>query len=115
MIATVVTIILWIVLSPVIFFSLSPSIQQTIDISTTNPSRILTCLLPSGSLMWFISIMGTFENVGEGLSFGNLNSPTRVYGHLSAFYVLLTTVGSYFLYAFLIWYLDNVWPFQHGV
>ena len=98
-----------------IWYNLMPSLHTGINVANTNPSRILSSLLPSGSIIWLVSIMGTFENNGVGQGFGNLNSSTRVYGHFTSFYVWLTILGSYLLYAFLIWYLDNVWPFQHGV
>lgn len=59
--------------------------------------------------------MGTLENSGPGLHFSNLNTPTTTYFSFTVLYVWLLTLLSYFLYFFLIWYLDNVWPFQHGV
>jgi len=114
-IATIVTTILWIVMSVLIWYNLVPSIQSSINVTATNISRLFTCLLPSGTIIWFISIMGTCEINGLPLSFGNLNSPTRLYGNLTPFYVLLMSLGADLLYVFLIWYLDNVWPFQHGV
>src|SRR5699024_7632245 len=38
-----------------------------------------------------------------------------IYGDLSALLVLVYMILSWIVYAFLIFYLDNVWPFQHGV
>lgn len=80
-----------------------------------NTSRLMTCLLPSGSLLWLLSIMGTLENSGIGLTFSSLDAHTITYLNFSALHVLLMIIGSYVLYFIAIWYLDNVWPFQPGV
>lgn len=81
------------------------------NVSSTNPARIGTCFLPA-SIIWFVSIMGAFENNGLAAS---LNADTRLYGSFTEMVVLLCTFASYFVYAFLIWYLDNVWPFQVSI
>lgn len=112
-IATIITTLLWIILASVVFYTLIPSINNSIIVSSTNPARIGTCFLPA-SIIWFVSIMGTFENNGLGASFANLNTDSRLYGSFTEMVVLLCMFASYFIYAFLIWYLDNVWPFQVG-
>ncbi|KAH9405759.1 hypothetical protein TYRP_014055, partial [Tyrophagus putrescentiae] len=114
-IATIVMTILWVVSVTLIFRSLVPSVNPNMAIEDGNTSRLMTCLLPSGSLIWFLSIMGALENTGNGLHFTNLNQHTTVYLGFTALQVWLMTLASYVLYFIAIWYLDNVWPFQPGV
>src|SRR5699024_2831123 len=61
------------------------------------------------------SLMGTFENNAVGAGWSNLSNHTSVYGSFTQTAAILMVIASYPMYAFLIWYLDNVWPFQYGV
>lgn len=107
--------ILWILSVVLIFRFLVPSVNPGTTLGEGNTSRLMTCLLPSGSLLWFLSIMGTLDNSNNGLTFGNLNAHTTTYLSFTALDVWLMTIASYVLYFIAIWYLDNVWPFQPGV
>lgn len=110
----VVTSIIWILSSTIIFRFLVPSVAVG-NIAQSNPIRLATSLIPTGSLIWFFSIMGDLENKDAGIHWGSINTDHSIYGNFTVLTVVLAMVISDFLYAFLIFYLDNVWPFQHGV
>ena len=59
--------------------------------------------------------MGDFENKETGLTWFNLNSDHTIFGDFTALCVMEAISISCFVFAFLIFYLDNIWPFQHGV
>lgn len=59
--------------------------------------------------------MGDLENKESGLHWSNINSNHSIYNSFTVLSVAFTVVISCLLYSFLIFYLDNVWPFQHGV
>ncbi|KAH9392503.1 hypothetical protein TYRP_005582 [Tyrophagus putrescentiae] len=94
---------------------LMPSYQAGINVAATNPVRILLTFFPPGSLIWFLSLMGGLEATGQGLGFSTINEHTQVYLDFTATTVMLSTLASCFIYAFLIFYIDAVTPFQHGV
>jgi len=112
--AVVVTTILWILSCTLIFRLLNPSLSES-NIEQNNPIRLMTSLIPTGSLLWFFSIMGDLENKETGLHWFNINSHQSIYNNFNVLSVAFMIVISCLLYAFLIFYLDNVWPFQHGV
>lgn len=114
-IAVVATTILWIVASALIFRFQVPSIAQSGNVEAGNFGRLLTSFTPCGSLIFYFSILGDLENKGTGLGWTNMATRQTIYGNFSVLIVLLCILLSCLLYAFLIFYLDNVWPFQHGV
>ena len=107
--------LIWILMIESIFDTLHPFMNEDIDIASTNFYRALTSLLPTGSIIWFLSIVGSLEMSGVGLHFSTLNSNSNTFHGFTVLYVWLCTVMSYFVFGFFIWYLDNVWPNQHGV
>ena len=111
----VATTILWIVASALIFRFQVPSIAQSGNVEAGNFGRLLTSFTPCGSLIFYFSILGDLENKGTGLGWTNMATRQTIYGNFSVLVVLLCILLSCLLYAFLIFYLDNVWPFQHGV
>lgn len=94
---------------------LMPSNSPGINVEATNPVRILLSFFPPGSIIWFISIMGSLESTGQGLGCNTINEHTQVYLDLTASKIMLCTLASCFIYAFLIFYIDAITPFQHGV
>lgn len=66
-------------------------------------------------MIWFISIVGAWDTNSGGLGFNNINSISTTYLDFTVLNVWLMAIASCPIYIFLIWYLDNVWPFQHGV
>lgn len=77
--------------------------------------RIFSALLPVGSLFWFISIMDYLERYDIGLNFSTLTKSSTNFGDFTMLLNIIIILMSYFIYAFLIWYIDNVWPFQYGI
>lgn len=94
---------------------LNPANQPSINVEATNPFRILLTFFPPGSIIWFISLMGSLESTGQGLGFSTISEHTQVYLDFTASKVMLCTLASCFIYAFLIFYIDAITPFQHGV
>lgn len=117
MLAVIVTVILWIAATALIFVNLNPAVKfsATVNVEKKNLSRYMSALTPFGSIQWVFSIAGSYETYQTSLGFNNIARPTPKYGTLTILNVLLTMLASHVLYILLIWYLDNVWPFQVGV
>lgn len=107
-------IMFWLFSSLAIFFMLAPSFNKDGKISTKIGvwPYLATSMLPTGSLLWIISLMGEFEKAFVGLNFANLAVTTRAYKSINFLMVLAVVIFSCVVYAFLIWYLDKVWPWQ---
>lgn len=114
-IAVIVTCLLWIMTAMLLFSFLNPAIRKDVNIEKSNPLRILSSFLPTGSLMWHFSMLGYWEYRGVGLHANNYCTSTNNYQSFTPLTVSLISLLSIPLYAFLIWYLDNIWPFQFGV
>ena len=116
-IATIVTTVLWITLGAIFAVLLSPSfnLDKTKDSMALNGWRRLTCLTPAGSIIFFMTQLGQYENYGLKLDFDNLNFESILFGSFTVLQTLLLMLGSIPIYCFFIWYIDNVWPFQDGV
>lgn len=114
-IAVIVTIIIWLLATVLIFQNYSPTASSKSIGNVGFYPRLWTSLLPMGSLFWFITLFGNNENLNVGLNFSNMNASNILYGDFTLNWAIFMTILSYFLYAFFIWYLDLVWPFQHGV
>ncbi|KAI2807884.1 hypothetical protein RDWZM_005336 [Blomia tropicalis] len=113
--AIIVTVIIWILCSTVIFRFLMPSLS-TGEVIQKNPIRFLTSMTPMASFIWFFSILGDLESkTNSGLQFKNIHTTISVFGDFNVISVVEAILLSYILYFFLIFYLDNVWPFQPGV
>lgn len=117
MLAVILTVIIWNALGALIFVNLNPTVKfsSTVDVEKNNLSRYLSTLVPFGSIQWIFSIAGSYETYQSSLSFNNMTRLTPKYGSFTFLNVLLIMLLSHLLYIFLIWYLDNVWPFQYGV
>ncbi|CAG2112272.1 unnamed protein product, partial [Medioppia subpectinata] len=94
---------------------LSPMFNTTIDVGSNKGWLILTCFLPNSAMQWFFSVMSEWEAKGQGLSWGNLWSDAPKYGDFTGGLVLLMQLVSVLFYVLLIWYVDNVWPWQFGI
>ena len=114
--AVVVTVVVWIVSYAAPIGILNPMFHENMDVFGSNPSRVATALfLPNMGLAWSLSILGQFEVLGVGANWSSLYRQTPLYGSLTLGIVMLLMLISCFMYGILIWYLDNVWPFQYGV
>lgn len=113
--AVIVTVILWIVTYAVPIGVLNPMFHKNMDVVGTNGGRIFSSILPNMGLSWCLAIIGQFEVLSTGAKWSTLYHRTSLYSNLTLGLVMGVMFLSCFLYAFLIWYLDNVWPFQYGV
>ncbi|CAG2117255.1 unnamed protein product, partial [Medioppia subpectinata] len=113
--AVIVTVILWVVSYSVPIGILNPFFHKNMDIVGTNGARMMSAMLPNMGLSWCMSIMGQFEVLGTGANWSTIFNYTTVYQSLTLALVMTIMLLSCVLYAVLIWYLDNVWPFQYGV
>ena len=107
--AVIVAVIVWIVTWAAPAFTLSRS-ESRKDIRP----RLWCSLLPNAGLQFAMDIISEHELHGNGAHFYNLFDKVLVSGN-SLGMILLMMVISCFIYAFLIWYMDNVWFLKHGV
>lgn len=113
--SVIMAIILWVILTNVILNSLSPMVNQSSLGNNDFFKRIFSSFLPVGSLFWFISIMDYLERHDDGLSLFTLNKSSTNFGDFTMLLNVIMILISYPIYAFLIWYIDNIWPFQYGI
>ncbi|XP_064490186.1 ATP-binding cassette sub-family A member 2-like [Ornithodoros turicata] len=78
-------------------------------------AKLLTSLLPNTGLHWCFRLINFLEVQGIGASWSNLYVPAVPADNIVLGQVMLLMLASTFLYSFLIWYLDNVWPYQYGI
>ena len=109
------TCILWITASSLTMRFLSPSLNQLNSVENVNFWRFVTSMLPTGSFFWFMSIIGHLEVQNSGLNWTDFAMPTSLYSDFTALSITLAIILSIVFYIILIWYLENVWPFQYGV
>ena len=83
--------------------------------STSNMKRLSSCLLPNTALSWALQVVSQKEMTGEGLHFYNINDETALFEGMTFLLILVLMLVSCLILSMLIWYLDNVWPFQPGV
>ena len=77
--------------------------------------RLWSCLLPNSALSFGLGVMGEKESVSSGVQFDNFSEPTVTYGTLTLLVIMGMMLMSSLIMCVLIWYLDNVWPWQDGV
>ena len=111
-VGVIVTVIVWICTYAIPFGIWNPSLNPSMNVIATNKYRLLTSFLPNGGLSWALSIIGQFEDMNQSAS---LIRQSYLYGDLTLGLVMFVMLLSCLLYGLLIWYLDNVWPFQFGV
>ncbi|CAG2169599.1 unnamed protein product [Oppiella nova] len=76
--------------------------------------RLISSVYPTYGLTWTMALIGRWEWFGVGVGFKELFSKVPYIG-LGLGEVLVVQILSCLLWAFVIWYLDAVWPFQYGV
>lgn len=112
--AVIVTVIFWIVATALTISLLHPTFCNC-DVAKTNIWRHASSFLPTGSLFWVFAFLGDLEKKKSGLRWSTLASHESIYTDFTALYLLADLLLSLPLYGFLIFYLDNVWPFQFGL
>lgn len=111
---------------PVVSVAIAVIVWQLINIPTFvldsgisrdyyGTGRTWSCLLPNSALTWAIRYVAQKENMGEGIQWYNMNDQNTVYGKFTFLRALAMMLFSSLLMSFLVWYLDNVWPWQPGV
>ncbi|KAG0409982.1 hypothetical protein HPB47_012907, partial [Ixodes persulcatus] len=77
--------------------------------------KLTTSLLPNTGLYWCYRLISFFEGQGIGASWTNINSQAVPADNVTLLEIVLVMIGSVFIYGLLLWYLDNVWPYQYGI
>ncbi|CAN7995326.1 unnamed protein product [Ixodes hexagonus] len=77
--------------------------------------KLATSLLPNSGLYWCYRLIAYFEGQGKGASWANMNSQAVPADNVTLLDVVLVMIASVFMYGVLLWYLDNVWPYQYGI
>ncbi|CAG2107830.1 unnamed protein product [Medioppia subpectinata] len=114
-IGVVVSVVLFEISHAVPMGVLSTMYNPNMDVEGTTGWRILTCFLPNSGMQWYFSALGQWELKGQGLTWDNIWSDAPTLGHFSGGLILLLQLMSILFYGLLIWYVDNVWPWQFGI
>uniref|UniRef100_V5HCJ7 Putative retinal-specific rim abc transporter n=1 Tax=Ixodes ricinus TaxID=34613 RepID=V5HCJ7_IXORI len=77
--------------------------------------KLATSLFPNCGLYWCYRLISYFEGQGIGASWTNLNNQAVPADNVTLLEIVLVMIGSVFIYGLLLWYLDNVWPYQYGI
>ncbi|CAN8022545.1 unnamed protein product [Ixodes persulcatus] len=77
--------------------------------------KLATSLFPNCGLYWCYRLISYFEGQGIGASWTNLNDQAVPADNVTLLEIVLVMIGSVFIYGLLLWYLDNVWPYQYGI
>lgn len=108
MIAVIFAFIVWFLL-----------LYQILKVTTKSTpwliEMILLCFLPHGSFWTFCSLASEFEDSQTGLTFSTLFDSGSLGVNVTPLFVFIVGIVSLPPYLILIWYLDNVWPFQPGI
>ncbi|KAK8788092.1 hypothetical protein V5799_022135, partial [Amblyomma americanum] len=83
--------------------------------SISRAAKLSTSLLPNSGLYWAFRLISFFEGQGIGAKWSNLGVVAVPADNVTLGQVVLMMLVSVFIYALLLWYLDNVWPFQYGI
>lgn len=78
-------------------------------------AKLATSLLPNSGLYWAFRLVSFFEGQGMGANWGNLATVAVPADNVTLGAIILMMLTSVVVYALLLWYLDNVWPFQYGI
>ncbi|KAI1295429.1 Phospholipid-transporting ATPase ABCA3 [Halotydeus destructor] len=78
-------------------------------------ATIVFSMLPTLGMDSSLEIIHKFENLGEGSTYGNLFDYVYPYSDISLGAVMICMLFSCLFWSFMIWYVDNVWPWQNGV
>ena len=113
-IAVIMSLIIYVITDDLRYF-IDPKFNKAINSNAINSIQLLACLFPNASINFIMRLLSIHELFNVGGNFSNLFETTYQYGELSVGLILIMNVISIFLYSILIWYLDAVWPFQHGI
>ncbi|XP_077558497.1 phospholipid-transporting ATPase ABCA3-like [Haemaphysalis longicornis] len=77
--------------------------------------KILTSIFPNMALHWMFRIINLHEENNQGAHWSNLHLTGTPYDNVTLVGLMSVVLCYCLLYALLVWYLDNVWPWQYGI
>ncbi|XP_049274469.1 phospholipid-transporting ATPase ABCA3-like isoform X2 [Rhipicephalus sanguineus] len=83
--------------------------------SVSRSAKLSTSLLPNSGLYWAFRLISFLEGQGIGAKWSNLGMEAVPADNVTLGQIVLIMLASVLIYALLLWYLDNVWPFQYGI
>lgn len=103
----------------VISYSLPTSILDPLGsdryMSISRSAKLSTSLLPNSGLYWAFRLISFLEGQGIGAKWSNLGTEAVPADNVTLGEIVLIMLTSVLIYALLLWYLDNIWPFQYGI
>mmetsp|Transcript_4100 Transcript_4100/g.5426 ORF Transcript_4100/g.5426 Transcript_4100/m.5426 type:complete len:1767 (-) Transcript_4100:194-5494(-) len=76
---------------------------------------VVACLHPACAVYMWGAVLGALEGGQLGITSETWNTSITSKSHFSANTVFCMTIADCFIYAFLAWYFDKVWPSALGV
>ncbi|XP_072143707.1 phospholipid-transporting ATPase ABCA3-like [Dermacentor andersoni] len=112
--AVFATVCLWMLTYEVpIFFMDVPGSVEYADLSLGQ--KVVTSIFPNMALHWIIRIISAHEENNQGARWSNLNMTGSLYDNITLTVMMCVVLSYCVFYAILVWYLDNVWPWQYGI
>ncbi|KAH6936710.1 hypothetical protein HPB50_020914 [Hyalomma asiaticum] len=112
--AVFATVCLWMLTYEVpIFFMDLPGSVEYADLSLGQ--KVATSIFPNMALHWIVRIISAHEENNQGARWSNIHITGSPYDNVTLTMMLCVVLGYCALYAVLVWYLDNVWPWQYGI
>lgn len=104
----------------VIVFIFSLSLASTIEVKYQQyvaPLSRLRALayLPNLAMVLATRLIAKFEGQTVGLTLETFAEPVNEFNNLTFQHIIISMVTSCVIYSIILWYLDNVWPWQPGV
>eukprot|EP00004_Rigifila_ramosa_P020544 TRINITY_DN5332_c0_g3_i1.p1 TRINITY_DN5332_c0_g3~~TRINITY_DN5332_c0_g3_i1.p1 ORF type:complete len:1669 (-),score=414.89 TRINITY_DN5332_c0_g3_i1:6-5012(-) len=87
------------------------AVNFSLDLGTSPTTARLMCLLPPGGLSVGARVLADFESSQSGIQNDTINSTKSL---VPFSHVLLIMWADIFIYLFLTWYVDNVYPGEFG-
>ncbi|CAL1281889.1 unnamed protein product [Larinioides sclopetarius] len=112
--AIIVLLIVYIVSFTMLSVKLMDPRNESAYFSMSVIGKLGICLFPQTALVTAIFLISSYEATGEGVHWSNV-SEFALLPEVNLSMVMLTMLFSCFLYAFILWYFDAVWPWQPGV
>ncbi|KAL3249762.1 hypothetical protein MRX96_055956 [Rhipicephalus microplus] len=112
--AVFATVCLWMLTYEVpVFFMDFPGSVEYADLSLGQ--KIATSIFPNMALHWIVRIISAHEENNQGARWSNIDMTGSPYDNVTLAVMFCVVLGYCVLYAVLVWYLDNVWPWQYGI
>ncbi|XP_070391501.1 phospholipid-transporting ATPase ABCA3-like isoform X2 [Dermacentor albipictus] len=112
--AVFATVCLWMLTYEVpIFFMDVPGSVEYADLSLGQ--KVVTSIFPNMALHWIIRIISAHEENNQGARWSNLHMTGSLYDNITLTVMMCVVLSYCVFYAILVWYLDNVWPWQYGI